>query len=257
LIPCKDPHSSFPRAQAARSIHILDVTSEGPVRSPPYPGRGCCPHCIRLKRFKTENAVVKDHATIITKKEEIVECMAATQWDTEICERSGRNEGRESERKEFAKREFLRLPEVIRHIASNRDVLCWNESHSFYEVLDGQRFEERFNALRCIRAKRNQDSIDRPFARMHVHFELVRGDKWAGTGSAFRPRFHSAGHPSSPCISKKANITTSMHEILHGDKSLRKSEQPGTLSRTASSSDSSEGTESAAEHRACSLMEVT
>ena len=85
-------------------------------------------------------------------------------------------------------RAFLRIPEVVRTIACSGDILVWNDAERFYEVRDGQRFEEQFNALRCVRGKRKLGSIDRPFARMHIHFELIRGDKWAGTGSAFRPR---------------------------------------------------------------------
>ena len=82
----------------------------------------------------------------------------------------------------------MRLPEVIQTIASDANILWWNKGDSWYEVLDGPRFEERFNSLRLTRGKRKAEAIDRPFARMHVHFELLRGDKWAGTGSAFRPR---------------------------------------------------------------------
>ena len=37
-------------------------------------------------------------------------------------------------------------------------------------------------------SKRNEDAANRPFARMHIHFVLVRGERWAGNGSAFRPK---------------------------------------------------------------------
>ena len=86
---------------------------------------------------------------------------------------------------------FLRVPEVVDKLAKLGTVLCWSEENKWFEVLDGPLFEENFNALRCIRGKRKADAADRPFARMHVHFELVRGDRWACTGSAFRPKVSS------------------------------------------------------------------
>ena len=98
-------------------------------------------------------------------------------------------------------RAMMRLPEVIQTIANNVNVLWWNERERWYEVLDGPRFEEQFNALRLTRGKRKAEAVDRPFARMHVHFELLRGDKWAGTGSAFRPRVVSDAPPVSTMVS--------------------------------------------------------
>eukprot|EP00291_Cryptomonas_curvata_P013087 CAMPEP_0172203624 /NCGR_PEP_ID=MMETSP1050-20130122/31400_1 /TAXON_ID=233186 /ORGANISM="Cryptomonas curvata, Strain CCAP979/52" /LENGTH=264 /DNA_ID=CAMNT_0012881885 /DNA_START=83 /DNA_END=873 /DNA_ORIENTATION=+ len=82
---------------------------------------------------------------------------------------------------------FLRLPELVDLLAKEGQVLRWNELCSWYEVLDGPLFEEKFNALRCTRGKRKEQAVDRPFARMHNYFILVRGGRWAGTGSTFRP----------------------------------------------------------------------
>mmetsp|Transcript_88654 Transcript_88654/g.235987 ORF Transcript_88654/g.235987 Transcript_88654/m.235987 type:complete len:459 (+) Transcript_88654:826-2202(+) len=65
----------------------------------------------------------------------------------------------------------------------------WDDARGWYEVVDGNLFESRFNALRLRRGKRKDDATDRPFARMHIHFVLVRGDKWAGAGSCFRSKF--------------------------------------------------------------------
>jgi hypothetical protein len=93
---------------------------------------------------------------------------------------------------------FFRLPELIDTLAKDERVLRWDPVHNWFEVVDGPAFEERFNALRCIRGKRREDAVDRPFARMHIHFILARGDKWAGTGSAFRPKGETMckGQPS-------------------------------------------------------------
>ena len=82
----------------------------------------------------------------------------------------------------------LGLEEVVSAISQDEKILRWNPVSSWFEVVNGFLFKQQFNALRCIRGKRNDQAMDRPFARMHVYFDLVRGDKWAGTGSAFRPK---------------------------------------------------------------------
>ena len=84
--------------------------------------------------------------------------------------------------------QILKLPDLIAQLAQEAEVLVWDDLNQWYEVIDSQGFEARFNALRYIRGKRNEDAADRPFARMHVHFVLVRGEKWAGHGSAFRAK---------------------------------------------------------------------
>jgi hypothetical protein len=82
----------------------------------------------------------------------------------------------------------MRLPELIAALAREGEVLRWDLNQEWYEVIDGPRFEERYNALRCRRERRKEEAVYRPFARMHTYFTLMRGEKWAGTGSAFRPR---------------------------------------------------------------------
>ncbi len=84
--------------------------------------------------------------------------------------------------------QILKLPDLIAQLAQEAEVLIWDDLNQWYEVIDSQGFEARFKALRYVRGKRNEDAADRPFARMHVHFVLVRGEKWAGNGSAFRSK---------------------------------------------------------------------
>ena len=92
---------------------------------------------------------------------------------------------------------LMRLPELIAALANEGEVLRWDPSQNWYEVIDGPRFEERYNALRCRRERRKEDAVYRPFARMHTYFTLLRGEKWAGTGSAFRPRSKSSDKDSN------------------------------------------------------------
>jgi hypothetical protein len=80
----------------------------------------------------------------------------------------------------------MRLPEVVAQLASEAQVLQWVESEGAYLVIDGPGFERRFNELRMVRGKKVESAAHRPFSRMHTHFVLVRGEKWAGTGSMFR-----------------------------------------------------------------------
>ena len=92
------------------------------------------------------------------------------------------------DRNRFENRAYLRPPEAVLTLANDGDVLFWNSQNEWFEVIDGRKFEEEFDALRCVRAKRKAGAVNRPFARMHVYFDLVKGEKWASTGSAFRPR---------------------------------------------------------------------
>jgi hypothetical protein len=94
--------------------------------------------------------------------------------------------------------QILKLPDLIAQLAQEAEVLVWDDLNQWYEVINSQGFEARFNALRYIRGKRNEDAADRPFARMHVHFVLVRGERWAGHGSAFRPKSKALKHESKP-----------------------------------------------------------
>ena len=92
-----------------------------------------------------------------------------------------------------------RLPDLIAALAREGRALRWDAACGWYEVLDGPLFEARFDAHRRKRGKRRGDAPDRPFARMHAHFVLARGERWAGTGSAFRPK--SAGCSPVPPLS--------------------------------------------------------
>lgn len=51
-------------------------------------------------------------------------------------------------------------------------------------MLDGGKFEDRFNQLRKVRQKHKNGTVERPFSRMHNFYVLDRGDKWAKTGAA-------------------------------------------------------------------------
>jgi hypothetical protein len=82
----------------------------------------------------------------------------------------------------------MRLPEVVSKLAAEGRVLKWSEALGAFVVLDGAGFEQRFNELRCVRSKQVDipSAHHRPFSRMHAYFVLIRGEKWAATGSAFK-----------------------------------------------------------------------
>jgi len=52
----------------------------------------------------------------------------------------------------------------------------------------------RFNELRKVRNKPKAAGTERPFSRMYNFFQLEQGDKWAKTGTKFKPRTAS-GYP--------------------------------------------------------------
>ena len=52
----------------------------------------------------------------------------------------------------------------------------------------------RFNELRKVRSKPKAAGTERPFSRMYNFFVLEQGDKWAKTGTRFKPR-SAAGYP--------------------------------------------------------------
>eukprot|EP00286_Rhodomonas_abbreviata_P026757 CAMPEP_0181312628 /NCGR_PEP_ID=MMETSP1101-20121128/13801_1 /TAXON_ID=46948 /ORGANISM="Rhodomonas abbreviata, Strain Caron Lab Isolate" /LENGTH=730 /DNA_ID=CAMNT_0023419497 /DNA_START=133 /DNA_END=2324 /DNA_ORIENTATION=- len=87
-----------------------------------------------------------------------------------------------------AKPGSLRLTDAIDKLAAIGEVLKFDSVDQLYVVLDGPGFESRFDELRCTRAKRSDGTNSRPFSRMHNHYVLVRGEKWAKTGSAFRAK---------------------------------------------------------------------
>jgi hypothetical protein len=113
----------------------------------------------------------------------------------------------------------LKLPQLIDLLARDEQVIRWDDASGVYEVMNGPLFEERFNALRCTRGKRNEEAVERPFARMHSHFVLVRGGRWAATGTTFRPLVKSAhsknlpptesGTPCSPPFGIDGNMSVS------------------------------------------------
>ena len=64
---------------------------------------------------------------------------------------------------------------------------------------------ERFNQLREIRQKHKDGAVERPFSRMHNFFILERGEKWAKTGTTFRPKHPQyapkvRSRPALPCV---------------------------------------------------------
>ncbi len=56
-------------------------------------------------------------------------------------------------------------------------------------VLEGSKFEDRFNQLRKVRQKHKNGTVERPFSRMHNFYLLEYGDKWAKTGTLPASRF--------------------------------------------------------------------
>ena len=89
---------------------------------------------------------------------------------------------------DLAKGVAMKIPDLIQALAAEGQCLRWDTNLLCYEVLNGSLFEQKFNALRSVRGKRKELAVDRPFARMHTYFVLLRGEKWAGTGTLFRPK---------------------------------------------------------------------
>lgn len=82
----------------------------------------------------------------------------------------------------------LPLPEVVNELLKDSSVLRWDHALRCYEVMDGFKFEEKFNQLRRVRQRHKNGTAERPFSRMHNFYVLERGEKWAKTGSLFRPK---------------------------------------------------------------------
>ena len=95
----------------------------------------------------------------------------------------------------------LPLQHTIVRIAEEGRYLKWVPAEAgagdgHYLVLDGQRFEEHFNATRRRKRLRTGGVSDtRSFSGMNKHFVLLSGDGWARTGSRFRPRNAAAPAP--------------------------------------------------------------
>jgi len=148
-------------------------------------------------------------------------------------------------------------------------VLEWSEGEGLYVVLDGPGFERRFNELRLTRGKKVESATYRPFSRMHTHFVLVRGEKWAGTGSAFKFKLEEPPAASTAEAVSAANVMIQLHsssarESFHmtlqhfldvtgaGDhfrEAMRKG-SPGSTSGTETDT-SAGGSPDAASPRAC------
>jgi len=106
----------------------------------------------------------------------------------------------------------LSLPDVVKHLLKESGILRWDPHEGTYEVLNGEKFESRFNELRRVRNKEKTGGSERPFSRMHNFFVLASGEKWARTGTKFRP-LNSKGFPDPPVrdhsLAHKVRVRTS------------------------------------------------
>jgi len=96
--------------------------------------------------------------------------------------------GSEESEKQKKNNGVVGLTELIDKIAAEKTALRFDDETKLYEVVDGPAFEARFQELRRTRSKRTNETATRPFSRMHVHYAIVRGERWAGTGTAFRAK---------------------------------------------------------------------
>lgn len=94
----------------------------------------------------------------------------------------------------------LPLPDVVRELLREKSVLRWDFKDGVYEVLNGEEFERRFNDLRKVRNKVKAAGTERPFSRMYNFYVLEAGDKWAKSGTRFRPKC-AAGQPTPEILS--------------------------------------------------------
>jgi len=132
----------------------------------------------------------------------------------------------------------MRLPDVISTLAAEGRVLKWSEDLGAFVVLDGAAFEQRYNELRFTRSRNLPlpSAQSRPFARMHSYFVLIRGEKWAGTGSAFKFKNADVVHavhasraatPAAPGVPSASSISASTVNI---QLSTTGNPQPFTIS---------------------------
>jgi len=108
----------------------------------------------------------------------------------------------------------LSLPDVVRELLKERNILRWNADEGVYEVIHGENFETRFNELRKVRNKSKPSGVERPFSRMYNFFVLESGDKWARTGTKFRPR-NSKGLPSPGALVRSSREVRRGHTPAH------------------------------------------
>ena len=82
-------------------------------------------------------------------------------------------------------------------------------------MLDGELFEQRFNALRRKRARyRDDESKGRPFSGMHKHFLLLSGDSWGRTGSTFR-------HKKTARVDEEGGVNVTPGNIVRASDELK------------------------------------
>jgi len=101
----------------------------------------------------------------------------------------------------------LPLPDVVRELLRDQGVLRWDLKEGVYEVLDGDEFERRFNDLRKVRSKVKASGTERPFSRMYNFYVLEHGDKWARTGTKFRPRCET-GQPTPEILAAVRQLSS-------------------------------------------------
>jgi len=104
----------------------------------------------------------------------------------------------------------LSLPDVVRELLKEKNILRWDSNEGVYEVVHGEHFEIRFNELRKVRNKTKPSGVERPFSRMYNFFILESGEKWAKTGTRFRPR-NSKGMPNIEPAQKPAKEVRRVH----------------------------------------------
>jgi len=105
----------------------------------------------------------------------------------------------------------LPLPDVVQKLLRERNCLRWDAVYRYYEVIDGNKFEERFNQLRKVRQKHKNGAVERPFSRMHNFFVLEKGDKWAKTGTVFRPKSNKFAPPQE--VAFPAPVSNPLSEL--------------------------------------------
>eukprot|EP00960_Hanusia_phi_P038733 753572-Hanusia_phi.AAC.4 len=118
----------------------------------------------------------------------------------------------------------LALPDVVRELLKDPAILRWDARDGVYEVMHGENFERRFNELRKVRNKVKSNGTERPFSRMYNFFILEQGDKWARTGTRFRPR-NQIGLPDQEFLAQiKPSEARKVHQqpmALHSKASPR------------------------------------
>eukprot|EP00961_Rhodomonas_salina_P150413 2025833-Rhodomonas_salina.2 len=129
----------------------------------------------------------------------------------------------------------LALPDVVRELLKDSSVLRWDARDSVYEVVHGDNFEKRFNDLRKVRNKVKASGTERPFSRMYNFFVLEQGDKWARTGTRFRPR-SNVGFPSQEFLAQLKSVESKKNATAGSvNKAARTSSSAVWSSRSAPS----------------------